>query len=164
MRKNVVQTLLSAAFPLAFAVGCAHTPQREAELFDPVDATALTPTSTRPVSRVYPDDAAPPGIIARTAPAKGASDEDWALGEDLRGVLTTEKSLAPYPSDVSVGVDKNSKGLVTLRGFVPDETDRKRLHARIAQVPGVRQIDDRIVVKLSPHSGEGDTQKPVSPE
>ena len=164
MRKNNVQTLFCMALPLAFAVGCAHIPQQEAELYDPVDAATLTPTSTRPVSRVYADDQAPQGIITRTTPAKGASAEDWALGEELRGALTTEKSLAPDGSEVAVAVDKNSKGLVRLSGFVPNDSERQRLHDRIAQVPGVVQIDDTVVVGLPVHPGNLDIQKPISPE
>ena len=164
MRKNNVQTLFCMALPLTFAVGCAHSPQQEADLYDPVDAAALTPTSARPVSRVYADDQAPQGIIARTTPAKGASAEDWALGEELRGALTTEKSLAPYPSEISVAVAKDSKGLVRLRGSVPNDRERQRLHDRIAQVPGVLQIDDKVTVSLPVNPGNFDSQKPILQE
>ena len=160
MRKNIVQTLLCVALPLTFAVGCAHTPKQEAELYEPVDSATLTPTSARPVSRVYADDQGRPRGITRTAPAKGASAEDWALGEELRAALTTEKSLA-YPSEVLVAVDKNSKGSVKLRGVVPNDRERQRLHDRIAAVPGVLQIDDQVTVGLPVHPGALDSRKPI---
>ena len=130
-------------------------------MFGPAPTLGLTPTSdlTR-AARVYPGDVRPAGIIFPPAPAPaGVADNDWALGEELRGALTTDWSLAPYPSDVSAIVDKNSKGLVRLRGSVPNDTDRQRLHTRIAEVPGVQKIDDQVLVGLGEHTGETDISK-----
>jgi hypothetical protein len=78
-------------------------------------------------------------------------------------VLTEEKTLAPYPSQISVAVDKNSKGLVELHGYVANDNERQKLHDRIAQVPGVLQIDDQIVLGLPLRATEGSNQGTTPP-
>ena len=166
MRKNVVQALLSVTLPLTLVVGCTNTRQQNAELDRSAAGAALTPTYIGTGSAVNADDATPEGIIGRTPAPPGSSAEDWALGERLRGVLTEEKSLAPYPSQISIGVEKDSKGLVTLRGYVANDNEKQKLHDRIAQVPGVLQIDDQIVLGLPLRATEGSnlvTTPPVQP-
>ena len=163
MRKHVVRTLLSMMLPLPFVVGCSDTRQQNAELDRHAAGAAVTPTYIGVGSAVSADDATPEGIIARTPAPLGSSAEDWGLGERLRGVLTEEKSLAPYPSQISVAVDKDSKGLVRLRGYVANDNEKQKLHDRIAQVPGVVQIDDQIVLGLPLHATEGGNQGPTPP-
>src|SRR3954467_3569979 len=154
MRTTALKMLLVVTLPLTFVVGCAHTRPDEAALYGPAPDLTLTTTSDRPVTRVYPSDVRPEGIIWPPAAApSGAADGDWALSEEIRGVLTTDKSLAPYPSDVSAIVDKNNKGLVRLRGYVPNNHEKDRLHDRFAQIPGVAQLDDQIEVGLPDRPG-----------
>jgi hypothetical protein len=160
MKISLLKSVLSATVPLILAVGCAHTPSNETAMYGPEPTPGLKPTSDIASARVYPGDVRPEGIIFPPAPAPaGATESDWALGEEVRGAFTTDWSLAPYPSDVSAIVDKNSKGTVRLRGYVPNDTDRQRLHTRIAEVPGVQNIDDQIVVGLPENIGQPDTRK-----
>ena len=157
MRISVLKTLLGATMPLLLAAGCAHTPRDEAAMYGPEPTPKLAPTSDVTRTRVYPGNVRPEGIIFPPAAAPaGVAEDEWALGEELRGALTKDLSLAPYPSDVSVIVDKSSKGLVRLRGYVPNDTDRQRLHNRIAEVPGIQKIDDQIVVGLPENIGQTD--------
>jgi hypothetical protein len=161
MRKHIVQALLSVTLPLTLVVGCADTRQQNAAVDRPAAGAAQTPTYIAAGSAVNADDATPEGIIGRTPPPPGSSAGDWALGERLRGVLTEEKSLAPYPSQISIAVEKDSKGLVTLRGYVANDNEKQKLHDRIAQVPGVLQIDDQIVLGLPLRATAGGNQGPT---
>jgi hypothetical protein len=164
MRKNVVQILLSVGLPLTFAVGCSNTRQQEAAVYSPAAGAALTPTGEITGTARSNDAAVPEGIITRTTAPSGASAEDWALGEELRGTLTSEKSLVPYPSEVCLVVDKDSKGLVRLLGVIRNDYDRQQLRDRIAKVPGVVRIDDQITVGFAQHPDRLDPQRPISEE
>jgi len=159
MKISLLKSLLGATVPLILAGGCAHTPRDEAAMYGPEPTLGLTPTSDTARARVYPGDVRPEGIIFPPTPAPtGVAESDWALGEALRGAFTTDWSLAPYPSDVSAIVEKDSKGTVKLRGYVPNDTDRQRLHTRIAEVPGVQKIDDQITVGLPENIGQTDVR------
>jgi hypothetical protein len=156
---HVVRVLFVLVFALALAAGCAHNRDRGAGVFSPVADTELTPASTRSESRVYPDT--PEGIIERTAPPTGVSADDWALTENIRAALSRDRTVGPYPSGVSITVDKNRKGVVILRGLVPTDSQRRRIKASVAQVPGVLQIDDQIVIGTPANPGVVDPSKPI---
>lgn len=159
MRKHVVQILLSVGLPLTFAVGCSNTRQQEAAVYSPAAGAALTPAGEISGTGRSDDALAIEGITRTTAPS-GTSDADWALGEGLRGALTTDKSLAPYPDQVGVTVDKDTKGLVRVHGVMRNIYDRDALTNRIAQVPGVLQIDDQTVLGFGPKKGIVNRQDP----
>src|SRR5437660_4973511 len=122
MANNFVFRNLWFALPICCAVGCAthHT---------------VTQTSDQGSARVY---ATTNGIITPSMAApKGVPASEWELSEGIRGLLMSDKSLAPYPSEVTVVVDKNTKGLVHLRGNIINTYERRKLRTRIEQLPGV---------------------------
>lgn len=152
MLKITVRNLLLMTLPLTLAVGCMHS-------------RPLAPTSTRPVDRVYADGTTGSPIILPSVPAPaGASPAGWDLAQQLRGMFTADATLAPYPSEVKAIIDKESRGIVTLRGTIINPQERKRLHDRIAQVSGVTQVDDQLVVGAQSPQGDLDIQGPVYPK
>jgi osmotically-inducible protein OsmY len=158
MRRHVVQILLAVSLPLTFAVGCSNTRQQEAAVYSPAAGAALTPAGENSGTGNSDDALAPEGITRTTAPS-GASAADWALGEELRAALTSDKSLAQH-DQIGVTVDKDTKGLVRLHGVMQNNDDRQALTNRIARVPGVLQMDDQIAVGFGPKKGIVDLQNP----
>jgi hypothetical protein len=164
MKATITRSLLSVTLPLAFLVGCAHGPQREARFDDSV-VTALTPTSQHEISRIYADAADPnvaqEAIILPTAVPEGAATDDWALGESVRAALTSDKSHATYPSRIIVVVDKETKGLVRLTGTVSSDRERRELEEKITNIPGVQQVDNQLRIGTVDDPGEVDIRVPV---
>jgi hypothetical protein len=147
MSNNTQFRKLWFTFPLVIAFGCATH-------------HSVTPTSDRGASRVY---AATNGIITPAMPPPtGVDASQWQLSEEIRGMLMSDKTLAPYPSEVTVVVDKNTKGLVHLQGNVSNTYERRKLRARIEQLPGVTQVDDQTVVGRQMPSGTVDLAAPVT--
>lgn len=72
---------------------------------------------------------------------------DAEIKADVEAALQREV-WAPVAT-VSVAVEG---GIVTLQGVIPDETLRTGLHVLVENVPGVRQVDDRLAW-IEPNSG-----------
>jgi hypothetical protein len=105
MSKTTFKNMFWMSLPLALAVGCAHTQPQTAPVYSDVPPRALAPTSERPVERVYAEQ----DSITRTAAPSGASAADWALNERIRGLLTGNKTLDPFPGEVMATVDKQNR-------------------------------------------------------
>lgn len=99
--------------------------------------TALTPTSSRPEPRVY--------ATTPTAPPEGVAPEDLAVAASVRDLLKGAPNLSGPSEDVLVSV---KHGVVTLRGNVPAEHDRDEIVERIARLPGVNGVDDKLGISL----------------
>ena len=95
-------------------------------------------------------------------PPKGVDASEWQLSEEIRGMLMSDRSLVPYPSEVTVVVDKNTNGLVHVRGHIVNTYERRKLRARLEQLPGVMQVDDKSVVGPRMPSGTVDLGAPVT--
>jgi hypothetical protein len=152
MLKTPFKTLLTIALPVALAVGCASN-------------KGSGPTSDRPGDRVYAEGTAPEetprgGIIMPSTMPPGAASTDWALADAIRGTLTADRTLAPYPSDFRATVEKGANGKVKLEGTVPNEHERQRLHESIASLPGVVEVDDQIVIGGKVATGKADLREP----
>jgi hypothetical protein len=157
MLKTTVRNLISMTLPLTLAVGCMLS-RPETPGVDHAVGAAFT----EPFAQVGTGEASGPGIVMPSVPAPaGASPEDWALGERVRELLTSDRTLAPYPSEVQTIVDQKSKGLVRLRGTIINPQERRRLRDRIAQVPGVTQVDDQLTVAAPHPQGVADTRAPL---
>ena len=152
--------------PLTLALGCATNSSdrrvSRAEMFESMPAAAMTATSDRPAQRVYPEQPINGIITPSMAPPAGASEADWAIAQNIRGTLTADRSLAPYPSEVQATVDKNAPGTVRLRGTIVNPQERDRLHNTISQLPGVTTVDDQLVVAGSPPHGALDSRIDVN--
>jgi len=159
MSKTTSKNMFWMSLPLALSVGCAHTQPQTTPAYSDVPPRALAPTSDLPVERVY----AGQDSITPTAAPSGASAADWALNERIRGLLTGDKSLAPFPGEVMVVVDKQNHGLVRLSGTIINDLERHRMCDAIANVEGVTQVDDKMLVTTLIPKGAVDVREPVAP-
>lgn len=157
MLKTTFKNLFWMSLPLALAVGCAHTQPQTTPVYSDVPSRALTPTSELPVERVYAEQ----DSITRTAAPYGASAADWALNERIRGLLTGDKTLGPFPGEVMATVDKQSHGLVRLSGTINNDMERRRMCDAIANVEGVTQVEDKMLVAERLPIGAVDVRDPV---
>ena len=156
--KTVFRIVLSSTLPLLLAVGCAHQwPESSAS-----SSPALKPTSDSDAQRVYSTTVTAPGGAEGTVTigANTASAEDRDIAETVRKMIMEDQSLAPYPSKVSATMDANPKGTVILSGWVPTQQAKKKLRDRVAALPGVTRVEDRVVVGLAPKAGEFDPDGP----
>jgi hypothetical protein len=157
MSKTTFKNMFWMSLPLALAVGCAHTQPQTAPVYSDVPPRALAPTSERPVERVYAEQ----DSITRTAAPSGASAADWALNERIRGLLTGNKTLGPFPGEVMAVVDKQNHGLVRLSGTINNDMERKRMCDAIANVEGVTQVEDKMIAAMPLPIGSVDVRDPV---
>lgn len=157
MSKTTFRNMFWMSLPLALAVGCAHTQPQTAPLYSDVSPRALAPTSELPVERVY----AGQDSITRTAAPSGATAADWALNERIRGLLTANKTLGPFPGEVMAVVDKQNHGMVRLSGTINNDMERKRMCDAIGNVEGVTQVDDKMVAAVPIPIGAVDARDPV---
>ena len=158
MSKTTFKNMFWMGLPLALAVGCAHTQPQTASVYGDAPPRALAPTSELPVERVY----AGQDSITRTAAPFGASAADWALNERIRGLLTGDKTLGPFPGEVRAVVDKQNHGLVRLSGTIINDMERKRMCDAIARVEGVTQVEDKMVAATPLPIGVVDVRDPVA--
>src|SRR5947209_20172463 len=100
--KTNLKRLAWLTVPVLLAVGCAENRRDASVSYSP----ALSPTSDRSEVRAYPDA---PANIDVTAPPPGAGSQDWALAEEIRSLLMSDRKLGNSPT---VAVVKN--GVVTL--------------------------------------------------
>lgn len=148
MNRIGLKLLSSAALPLLLAAGCAHPSgnSNTSAGYSSIEAP-LSPTSRDDTQRIYAGAGAPASSTAATI--SNESQEDWAIAQRVQQMLMDDKSLAPYPSKVAVTMDKSSHGTVILKGTVPNGKARKKLHDRIAAIPGVTKVDDQLKAGFS---------------
>jgi hypothetical protein len=128
---------MGAALPLVLAAGCAHE-NSSSVTFSPLQAGTPTPTSQSTADRVYSE---PNSAIGQYGPPPGAPANDWSLAEQVRALLTSDKKLAREPMAAVV-----DKGVVTLRGYAPNQREKERIEQAVASVPGVTRVDDQLQV------------------
>jgi hypothetical protein len=157
MSKTTLKNMLWMSLPLAVAVGCAHTQPQTTPVYSDVPPRALAPTSELPVERVYAEQ----DSITRTAAPYGASAADWALNERIRGLLTGDKTLGPFPGEVMAVVDRENHGLVRLSGTIINDMERQRMCHAIANVEGVTLVDDKMLIVERLPVGAVDVRDPV---
>ncbi|MGH7967965.1 MAG: BON domain-containing protein, partial [Limisphaerales bacterium] len=119
--------------------------------YSPLPATTMTPTSNRSEPRVYGNEAS--DGAAYPVP-KGANPQDWALGQRIREMLSTNIDLSASP--VAVVVHGST---VILHGSVPTQSERRKVKAAIAAVPGVQQVQDEMQIKNpAGHFNDGESK------
>ena len=96
MSKTTFKNMFWMSLPLALAVGCAHTQPQTATLYSDLPPRALAPTSDRRSNGFMRSKIA--SLPQRHRPAR--SSADWALNERIRGLLTGNKTLGPFPGEV----------------------------------------------------------------
>lgn len=84
-----------------------------------------------------------------TAADQSNEANDLALAGEIRRTLVTDEQIGLRGKNVVVVV---RNGVVTLRGEVPTAAQHDRVVARVASVPGVVRLDDRITPHASNYS------------
>src|SRR5438105_4173349 len=95
--------------------------------------TTLTPTSDRPVVRVYPDATSVRVEPPITAPVTTVSSGDMAIADSIRRMLENDSALASAARGVHFTVDN---GRVSLTGSVLTESERWQIHNDLSRLPG----------------------------
>lgn len=131
-----ISRLLWLALPLGLTVGCAHTQNYATAQFAPLPTAALAPTSNRAEPRIY---AGGTGFAEDYSAPPGASPADWNLAEEIRDRLTTDHAWKASPVTAVV-----NNGQVTLRGEVPNDTQRREVTQMVASLPGVQRVNDQL--------------------
>jgi len=129
-----IKNLLWTA-PILFGMGCASTYYPDS--YTQRDVVVPPPTSTRSAVRVYPEAS---GTAVQTVPA-----DEWNTAVAVRNLIAGDAYLKAAARNVDTEVIHNT---AILRGTVPSEYDRQELAARIAQVPGITMVDNRLIVSL----------------
>lgn len=132
--------------PAALCAGCieSHHPELVAT---PPPAVPLAPTSDRPgtpsVYAVpgYPGWPSPPPAN----PPPGVDNTDVQVAQEVGALLKDDPNLSGPSSNVVVTVNR---GVVTLRGTVAAEHDRDEMVERIAKLPGVTGVNNKLGVDL----------------
>jgi hypothetical protein len=133
-----IKNLLWLAMPLLLGAGCAE--RYYTRTYGRTE-TVPAPTSTRSEVRIYPDKTAP---SVETAPVTSTVPADeWATAVAVRNMIAGDAYLKGASRNVDIEVIRN---MAILRGTVLSDYDRQELAARIAQVPGIVTVDNRLVV------------------
>lgn len=121
-----------------------YEPQRHS--WPGVTAAALLVAVIAGVLFVHRDDTAPVAAPSAAQPSPVGSPEqaaaDRAITAAVKAALTADPSLAVAPIDV-----RTREGVVTLEGPAPDDAARRRAEVLAAAPPGVRGVDNRLVVR-----------------
>jgi len=128
--------------------GCIHSHRPVA--YGTTTTTVVTPASPRPAVRVYAEPPAPsanavvvepstPGAAVRTTP----TSTDLAIADSIRQMFDADPNLAERSTNAKVYV---SDRVVTLEGAVPSRGDRNELQKRIATIPSVTTVNNRLDV------------------
>jgi hypothetical protein len=137
------ETISLFVLPMALVVGCAG--HRPVVYDDEAEGTVLAPTSGSHAARVYPN---PDSTVYETAPnASTVPPEEWSTAMGIRNLIAGDGYLKRACRNVDIEAIRTS---VILRGRVSREYDRHEIEARIAAVPGVTSVDNRLVVAEPP--------------
>ena len=139
MKLNRLSLLI---LPLGLGVGCAA--HRETVVHQEADGTVVVPTGNS-TARVY---ANPDGTEYETPPRTSTvPPEEWNTAMGIRNMVASDGYLKGACRHVDIEVIRSA---VILRGRVLSEYDRHEIEARIAAVPGVASMDNRLVVAGPP--------------
>jgi len=133
---------------ISMTAGCIHSHRPAA--YGTTTTTVVTPASPRPAVRVYAEQPPPtanaivvepstPGTAVTTTP----TSTDLAIADSIRQMFNADPNLAERSTNAKVYV---SDGVVTLEGSVPSRADKNELQKRIATVPTVTSVNNRLDV------------------
>ena len=135
---------------LAVSIGCISCARNNSRLVyrDTVEPE-LTPTSSRPVSRVYaePDFVVSPAATIDESgepilvPEESATDETETLSGAVKRILSDNPDVDATNVRASV-----RHGILILTGRARSETERQEIHNQLASIPGVDRVDDKLEV------------------
>jgi len=152
--KNNSRVILWAGLLIVAMVGCVRHEPRTAAAFSELPS-APQPTSDNDAQRVY-TITAPNGAQGSLTYGTAANGGNGEIAETVRKMILADPKLAPYPSKVTATMDPNAKGKVVLTGMVPTQAVKKKLVERVREVPGVAEVEDKLVLDLPNKSREVD--------
>ena len=146
MLKTLFKNAVWMVLPLGLAIGCAENRPASEASYGPAPEVVLQPTSAEPEQRIYRQSDATVGSqnVTVSAVPTGASPQTWALAERIRQKLTSDTTLAPMGSSLIANV--GSDGVVTLKGTVSSTDEQQRVCDSIANLPGVRGVDNQLTI------------------
>ena len=142
--------LLLLALPMTLSAGCVYSHRPVAYSTPSTTTTTVytpTPTSTRPAVRVYheaPEPGANAVIVNPTVPGEvrtTPTSSDLGIADSIRQMFDADPSLAERMTNTRIAV---SGGVVTLDGTVPTRTDKNEVQRRIATIPSVTEVNNRL--------------------
>jgi len=85
--------------------------------------------------------------LAQTATSQSETKEDIAITAAIRKAVVDDKALSANAHNVKI---MTSAGIVTLRGPVKNEDERKSIEAKAKGVAGVTRVDNLLEVEKNP--------------
>jgi len=150
-----LRSLSWLAIPLVLGAGCIQS-HHYPVVYETVPAAVVAPPAGGVVQRVYPENAPPvtqvptPGTavitevpVARTGPI--VAGRDLATAEVVRRLFETDTALATTARNVQITIED---GRLVLKGSVSSDSERQELQSRLARLPEVRAVDNRLEVDL----------------
>lgn len=115
------------------------------------DRLAAVAASTRGIEEVFSYIAVDPSRVAiERERQREAADEDrddgW-IASRLRALLAADSAVTP--DGIEVGC---REGVVSLRGTVGSAAERRIVETIAADVPGVREVDSRLIIEAPAHA------------
>jgi osmotically-inducible protein OsmY len=99
---------------------------------------------TQARSRQQPDNTAANKQQATTADQQKETPADRELAQKIRKSIVDDKSLSTYGHNVKVIV---RNGIVSLKGPVKSEDEKKSIGAKAAEVAGADKVQNELTVK-----------------
>jgi osmotically-inducible protein OsmY len=126
----------------------------------PLGCTSESNTSTTEGREALPPSTPPPAsdadntarnadasISAETATAQGESKADIEMTAAIRKAVVDDKALSVNAHNVKI---MTASGVVTLRGPVKSEEEKKSIEAKAKQLAGVTRVDNLLEVEKTP--------------
>jgi hypothetical protein len=135
--------LILMGVPLLLGTSCVYSHRHAAVYSATPNAVVVAPTSDRPVVRVYPERNTTKAVVVERNTPGSAAPADLAIADSVRQMYDADPSLASRVTNVKTTV---YGGRVTLEGAVPTRADKRELERRLATIPGVTEINDRLDV------------------
>lgn len=146
--------MLAIAVPaLILAAGCERT---DATAGQAIDRSVTQPADrAEAAGREVQREAAPAGEVLKDAARDGAQaagtglrDAGEAIGDaSITAAVKAELMKEPALSALSIDVDTDDSGRVTLSGEVPTSAAKDRAEALARATPGVREVRNELMVK-----------------
>ena len=141
MRKISCLLLISSLF---LPLGCTSESNTSA-----TEGREASPPSTPPPASDADNTArnADTSVSAETATAQGESKADIEMTAAIRKAVVDDKALSVNAKNVKI---MTANGVVTLRGPVKSDEEKKSIEAKAKQVAGVTRVDNLLEVEKNP--------------
>jgi hyperosmotically inducible periplasmic protein len=140
MRKIAGLLLVSS---LCLAMGCSESGKTNNETTPP--AASSTPSNPPDADNTARN--ADTSTLAETPTAQSENATDLQISAAIRKSVVDDKSLSVNAHNVKI---ITSGGVVTLRGPVKNDDERKTIEAKAKQVAGVTQVNNLLEVERNP--------------